>query len=189
MDIENKPYKGYFPFLRAVILLFKTKKEINFNLLGSYLAFLIEADWDFKHLKYKYIEATDEELAEKWGCSLTTIWRKKKDLEQLGLLSKGRRKMTVVKHFELFERDVVNNLANVPFSNKDSFISVAEKEILKFHGKISKMKEKRVQEGLQSFKFSSKRDLSFPDSDNEIISDEDLDEIARNIDTNDTKNH
>lgn len=189
MDIENKPYKGYLPFLRAVILLFKTKKEVNFNLLGTYLAFLAEADWDCKHLKYKYIEATDEELARKWGCSLTTIWRKKKDLEQLGLLSKGRRKMVIVEHLELFERDIVNNLANVPFSDKDSFISVAEEEILKFRRKISKMKERRAQKGLQSFKLSSKRDLSSPDSNNEIISDEDLDKITRNIDTNGTKNH
>jgi len=178
--MENITHKGYLLLLRAVILLFKDKTGLDFSLLGTYICFAAEADWDYRHKKYKYIEATDKELASKWSCSTTTVWRKRKKLEKIKLIEKGRRNMPIIVNMELFNESVARDLSGTPFSNKEDFISTSQLAIAKFHKKIAELKGKQGQKRAQSFRYPFKGNLGLSE---EGINDKELDKIAEDIES------
>src|SRR3989344_1771586 len=87
INVKDKPYKGYIFLPRVIMMLFKDgNKSLDFGALGSFIAIASECDWDRKHPTYGCLNKTDEQLAIKWGCDLSTVGRKKMRLKQLRLL-------------------------------------------------------------------------------------------------------
>lgn len=162
--MDKNEYKGYLQFLRAIILLFKDDKGTNFSLLGAYICFVSEADWDFRHKKYKHIDFSNKELADRWNCSETTIWRKVNALKRMNLVGKGLKNMLTVTSLELFNESVARELSKFAFSNKEEFIASSKIAIAEFQKEIAEMKERQVQKSLQSSRISFKDDLGLSDS-------------------------
>jgi hypothetical protein len=65
MKIKYKTnLKGYISVLRSISLLLKDN-TLDLSLLGAYLLFVMQADWDKKHDNYTMIIRDDKQLATK----------------------------------------------------------------------------------------------------------------------------
>lgn len=182
MNMELKPYKGYVVLLRAILLLLLRDKP-SFSGLGAFIAIVIECDWDSKHATYGCLTKSDLELALRWNCDVTTIWRHKKRLLQMGLLIKNGESIKV-KDFAMFDLAVAKKLAKIPFANMQDLIAKVQEPIAQLQEKIANLQSSQDQNQPQSSNVSSKSDLSLSkeDSYNTSITDEELDRITREID-------
>src|SRR3990170_935919 len=164
----RKPYKGFFCFSRVMLLLFQTGNNVlDFGALGSYIALVGEADWDRRHSTYGCITRSDEDLARKWNCDPSTVWRKKNQLKELGVLVKRDDGFYRVKHIELLE---------LPTAMKLSKLVIADSQDL-----IAETQEGQGQNSTQSFNVSSKDNLSYF-QESPRVPEEELDRISKEID-------
>ena len=119
INIKAKPYKGYIFFPRVIMLRFKNENNaLDFGALANFMAFASECVWDRKKLDYYgCLNKTDEELAIKWGCDLSTVWRKKMKLKRLGLLQEVPNGLLRLNYIEWFEAPVAKGLSKLEIAN------------------------------------------------------------------------
>lgn len=161
INVKAKPYKGYIFFPRVIMMLFKDgNKSLDFGALGSFMAITSECDWDKKHPTYGCLNKTDEQLALKWGCDLSTVWRKKMKLKQLGLLQETDNGLLRLNYIEWFEAPVAKELAKLEIANSQELIAKTQELIASSQEKVADMQDVQGQDDPQSFNVSSKEDLS-----------------------------
>lgn len=158
-------FNGYFPVLRAIQLLLKSKK-LNFSLLGAYICFISQADFDPKHANYTVITRDDYELSKKWGRSPSTVNRKRRELIDKGLLYE-KDGLTRVKNFSMFELSWVKIYAKYPPSILESLFSLLLEEVAKIIEDIAETPNNQPQNSTQSFMVPSKGGLSLSDEEME----------------------
>lgn len=181
MKLEAKPYKGYLPFLRAILLVFQ-KKTLDITMLGAFIAIACECDWDIKHSTYGCLVKSDSYLATRWGCNLSTVHRRKKQLVGLNCLVETDQGYLRLNHMEWFQIQVAKTLGKEPFANSQDFIAETQKIVAQMQPKIANMQEKRGQNSLQSSNVSYKGNIRLSHSDVDVIDDEELDRIKNEID-------
>lgn len=186
INVKAKPYKGYIFFPRVIMVLFKDEnKSLDFGALGNFIAVASECDWDKKHPTYGCLNKTDEQLAIKWGCDLSTAWRKKMRLKQLGLLQESANGLLRLNYIEWFEAPVAKELAKQEIANSQELIARTQELIASSQRNIADMQEPQGHNDPQSFNVSSKEDLSVGFSRGNSLSNEDIDEIARQLEEDD----
>lgn len=182
INVKAKPYKGFFCFSRPMLLLFQPQnKVLDFGALGSYIALVSEADWDWKHSTYGCITKSDEDLARKWGCDSSTIWRKKNQLKELGILEKREDGLYRIKHIELLELHTAMKMSKLEIADSQDLIAKTQELIAESQKDIADMQEGRGQNDAQSSDVSSKGDLSYFQG-NPRVPEEELDRLSKEID-------
>lgn len=181
MAMELKPYKGYVVMPRAILLPFLEDDQLNFTSLGAYIALVIESDWDIKHSTYGCLTKSDPELAIRWNCNITTVWRHKNRLLKRGLLI-PHGDYVRIKHYELFDPGVAKQLAKIPIASTQDLIAYSQDPIAQLQEKIASLQKSPDQNQPQSFNVSSKGNLGVSNEDYEDFSDEELDRISDEID-------
>ncbi|KKR13386.1 hypothetical protein A2865_03010 [Candidatus Woesebacteria bacterium RIFCSPHIGHO2_01_FULL_39_17] len=178
----RKPYKGFFCFSRVMLLLFQTGNNVlDFGALGSYIALVGEADWDRRHSTYGCITRSDEDLARKWNCDPSTVWRKKNQLKELGVLVKRDDGFYRVKHIELLELPTAMKLSKLVIADSQDLIAKTQELIAESQKNIADMQEGQGQNSTQSFNVSSKDNLSYF-QESPRVPEEELDRISKEID-------
>lgn len=181
MKIKYKTnFAGYFPLLRAILLLLKDN-TLNFTQLGAYLCFVAQADFDRKHPYYTVIIRDDSELANEWGCSSSTVNRKRKELIKIGLLYENDG-LTRIKNFSMFELEWLKTLAKVPPTITKTFYAKTLDEIAESFDTIAEMHSDPPQNDAQSSNVPSKRESSFFNSE-----DIDIDKVISDMEEQDKK--
>lgn len=162
INVKAKPYKGYVFFPRVIMVLFKDgNKSLDFGALGDFIAFAAECDWDKKHPTYGYLTKPDEYLASRWGCDISTIWRKKMKLKKLGLLRDTASGFLRLHYMEwLFEAHFAKELAKQEIANSQELVARTQELIASSQRNIADTQDVQGQDGTQSFNVSSKEDLS-----------------------------
>lgn len=180
--MELKPYKGYIVIPRGIILPF-LGKPLHILEFGAFITIAIECDWDKDHSTYGCLTKSDMQLATRWGCNPTTVWRYKQRLFAMGLLV-PHGTLVKVKHFEWFEVLLAKQLAKEPLTSVQDLFAISQDIIANTQEDIAVMQKPQGQNTPQSFKVSSKGDLSVSKGtdDYDVISDEELDRIADEID-------
>lgn len=146
---------------------------------GAFIAIVIECDWDRHHSTYGCLVKSDVELAKRWGCNLSTIWRYKKKLLEMGLLVK-QNGLVKVKHFEWFEVGSAKQLAKIDFANKQAFIAKSQEIIADVKEDFADVQTSQVQSRPESFNVSSKGNFGLSNDDTGL-SQEDIAWINKNI--------
>lgn len=180
----QKSYKGYIVLLRGILLCFVNQPR--FAEFGAFIAIVIECDWDKRHSTYGCLTKSDGELASKWGCNVSTIWRHKKKLLQMGLLV-HQDHLVKVKNFDWFEAPFVKQLAKTPIATTQDLIAKSQELIADMQENVAIVQRPQDHNQPQSFNVSSKGNLSLSNNDNDFISDEELDHIAKEIDKKEGK--
>lgn len=161
INVKAKPYKGYIFLPRVIMLLFKNgNKSLDFGALGSLIAVASECDWDKKHPTYGCLNKTDEQLAVRWSCDLSTVWRKKMRLKQLGLLQESENGLFRLNYIEWFEAPTAKELARLEIADSQELIAKTQELIASSQRNIADMQEPQFHNYPQSFNVSSKEDLS-----------------------------
>ena len=162
INVKAKPYKGYIFFPRVIMLRFKNENDaLDFDALANFMAFASECVWDRKKLDYYgCLNKTDEELAIKWGCDLSTVWRKKMKLKKLGLLQESESGLLRLNYFEWFEAPIAKELAKQEIANSQELIARTQELIASSQRKIADVQDHQGYNDPQSFNVSSKEDLS-----------------------------
>ncbi len=174
-------FKGYTPILRGIQLLLKDK-TLTLAQFGAYICFVFQADFDNTHNNYRVILRDDNELAKEWGCNPVTVYRKRKQLIAKGLLTE-RNGLTEVTNLFLFELEWVRVFVKFPLPILQTLFTKPQDEIAKEEYFIAEMQKRQPQNSPQSSNISFKGDLGLSKKDKyDVITDEDLDEIAREID-------
>lgn len=124
-------YSGYIPVLRSILLLVNSG-VIPLSLLGSYIYFVMQADFDTRHKYYSVVLRDDEQLANAANVNPTTIYRHRKELIKAGLLLEEG-KYTKVTNFGLFDFEVVKKLVKLPPANPQELFLIPQ-EILSNKG-------------------------------------------------------
>lgn len=156
-------FTGYLPILRGIQLLLKNN-TLNFTQLGAYICFAAQADFDRRHTNYRVILRDDYELAKEWGCSPSTVNRRRKELIHKGLL-KQEDGLTKISNFYMFEMEWVKIFAKLPLPTLQVLFTKTQEEVAKEEFVIAKMKEKQLQRDTQSFNTSSKGELRLSNQD------------------------
>lgn len=156
-------FVGYFPVLRAIQLLLKNQ-GVTFTELGAYICFVAQADFDKRHPNYRIILRDDSELAKEWGCSISTVNRRRNELISKGLLIK-KDGVTKVANFYLFEMEWAKIFAKLPQSTLQTLFAKEQEEVAKEEFFVAEMQKKQVQKGTQSFNVSSKGELGLSNED------------------------
>lgn len=170
MKIVHKAnFKGYITILRSIQYLLKDK-TINFTQLGAFISFAAQADWDSRHPHYSVIIRDDAELAREWGCSVTTVSRKRKELIKIGVLYE-KDGLTRIKNFSMFELKWLKTLANVPPTITKTFYAMTLDEVAESVDSIAKMHQVPPQNDTQSSNGPSKGELSSSDEDVDVLND------------------
>jgi hypothetical protein len=182
MKLIQKQYKGYICLPRAVLLIFMTNGAINFGALGSYITFASECDWDKKHATFACLTKPDDYLASKWGCNISTIWRQKNRLLELGLMEKNDIGYLRMKYFEWFEAATAKRLAKISIADSKDLIAKVQELIAEPHKNSADLQEYSGQKDTQSFNVSSKSNLGVISEDIDSgLSKEDIDWINENV--------
>lgn len=176
--MELKPYKGYIVIPRGIILPF-LGKPLHLPEFGIFIAIVIECDWDRRHSTYGCLTKSDSELAIRWGCNVSTMWRYKKRLLKMGLLVR-QDKLIRVRYFEWFEAPFVKQLAKIPIATMQELIAKSQELIADMQGNIADVQNSQDQNKPQSFNVSSKGNLSLS-NDNIGLSQDEIDWINKNI--------
>ena len=124
INVKAKPYKGYIFFPRVLMLIFKRNNKLDFGALGEFIAFATECDWDKKHPSYGCMTKPDDYLARRWGCDLSTVWRKKLNLKELGLLKETDSGFLRLNYIEWLEAPLAKELAKQEFANSQELEEV-----------------------------------------------------------------
>lgn len=179
--MEHKPYKGYIVIPRGMVLPF-LKNLLRPHEFGVFIIIAIECDWDRHHSTYGCLTKSDGELASRWGCDISTVWRYKKKLLKMGFLV-HQDNLVRVKYFEWFEAPFVRQLAKIPIATMQELIAKTQELIADMQGNIAYTQHSQGQNRSQSFNVSSKGNLRVSnDEEDESFSDEELDRIVREID-------
>lgn len=176
--MEPKPYKGYIVIPRGIILPFLGKPLRLFE-FGVFIAIALECDWDRHHSTFGCLTKSDGELAIRWGFNVSTMWRYKKRLLQMGLLVR-QDNLVRVKYFEWFEAVFVKQLAKIPIATMQELIAKTQELIADMQGDVAIMQHSQVQNKPQSFNVSSKGNLSLSNDDTDL-SQEDIEWINKNV--------
>lgn len=184
MNTDIKPYKGYVCLPKAIMLFFQRNKALDFDGLGSFMAFAIECDWDRRHPTYGLIVKPFEYLARKWHCNPSTVYRKRDKLVSLGLLKQEENGYTRLKYIEWLEPFISKELGKVEFADSQSLIAKTQELIADVQDKVADVQTIQDQYKPQSFNVSSKDNISVisSQSEDESFSDEELDRISDEID-------
>ena len=175
--MEHKPYKGYVVIPRGIILPFlRPTRLLEF---GAFIAIAIECDWDRRHSTYGCLTKSDDEFANRWGCDISTVWRYKKKLLQMGLLV-HQDNLVRVKYFEWFEAPFVRHLAKMQLATMQELIAKSQELIADVQGNIADMQNSQDQNKPQSFNVASKGNLSLSNDDTGFSQDE-IDWINENV--------
>lgn len=175
MKIKYKTnFAGYIPVLRSIQLLLKDHM-LTFTQLGAFICFVSQADFDHRHPHYTVIIRDDYQLAEEWGCSPSTVHRRRKELIDKGLLNE-KDGMTRVTNFTLFQLDWVKSpYAKLPPTIVKSFYAKSIEEVAKDVDSIAQTLETLPQEPPQSSNVPFKGNVRFSNSeyiDNDLVSSE-----------------
>jgi len=181
INVKAKPYKGYIFFPRVIMLSFISNNKLEFGILGDFIAFATECDWDKRHPTYGCLTKPDEYLARRWGCDLSTVWRKKKNLKKAGFLREADNGLLRLHFIEWFEAPIAKELAKQEFADSQELIAKTHEIIASSQSKIADMQEAQGDNDPQSFNVSSKEDLSVGFSRDNSLSNEDIEEIARQL--------
>lgn len=107
-------YSGYVPILRSILLLVKGG-TLSLSQLGLYICFIMQADFDIRHDRYRTILRDDKQLADEFGINLTTVWRGRKEFIKTGLL-REEKGITKAPNYFMFELEKVKKLTKLPIS-------------------------------------------------------------------------
>lgn len=176
MKIKYKTnLKGYITVLRSISLLLKDN-TLDLSLLGAYLLFVMQADWDKKHDNYTMIIRDDKQLASEWGCSQSTVNRKRNQLIKMGLL-KVENGITQVTNFSMFVPEWTKTYAKLPAETTKSLYSLTIDQVAKEISSLADMHKNQDQKSIQSFNVPSKENITLSSSNNKNIEDsyEDID--------------
>lgn len=184
MNTDLKPYKGYVYFPRAIMLIFQRNKAIDFDGLGSFIAFALECDWDKKHPTYGLLVKPFDYLARKWHCNPSTVYRKRDKLVSLGLLKHEENGYVRLKYFEWFDPSISKELATMEFADSQDLIAQTQKLVANVQGKVADSQIVQDQFKPQSFNVSSKGNISVIQEESDTstgLSKEDIDWINDNV--------
>lgn len=172
MKIKYKTnFKGFVPVLRSIQLLLQDG-TLNFTQLGAYVCFVSQADFDSKHSYYTVLIRDDYELAKAWGCSPSTVNRRRNELIQKGLLYEIDG-VTRVTNFSLFEYSMIKTYAKVEPQLLKTFFAITIDEVAKKIESVAKMVNTQPQNTPQSFSDPSKEDISLSTTDDNVVIDYD----------------
>ena len=132
-------YSGYIPVLRSVLLLVNNG-IIPLSLLGSYIYFVMQADFDSKHRYYSVILREDEKLASAANVNTTTIYRHRKELIRAGLLFEEG-KNTRITNFRMFEFEVVRRLVKLSPANPTELFLIPQENLSNIESSIANLQE------------------------------------------------
>ena len=128
MNIKYKlKESGYLVIMRDFQKLLQIE-NINFTLLGTYLCFLLQADWDSRHSHYRAILPNDTDLANLWNCNTSTICRSRKKLISVGLLEQISG-ITYIKNFNMFQIGTVKALIKKRLTDSQLLYAKSEDEL------------------------------------------------------------
>ena len=168
-------FKGYFPILRGIQLLFKNQ-SLTFTQLGAYICFVAQADFDRRHKNYGIIIRDDETLGKEWGCSPTTVYRNRKQLIKKGLLTEIDG-LTRVTNFHMFDLEWIRLFAKQELPTLQTLFTKPQEEVAKEEFFIAELQKRKPQNTTQSSSISSKGISGLPKEDVE-----DIDAILESID-------
>lgn len=184
MNIDIKPYKGYVYFIRAIMLIFQNNKALDFDGLGSFIAFALECDWDRKHPTYGLLTKPFDYLAQKWNCDPSTVYRKRDKLISLGLLEKTDKDLLRLRYIEWFDPSISKELARMDFADSQKLFAKTQELVADMQGKAADMQTGQVQYSPQSSNVSSKDNIRVISEERDTssgLSQEDMDWIDKNI--------
>jgi hypothetical protein len=160
-------FNGYLPILRSIQHLLKDN-SLNFSQLGAFICFVAQADWDKRHIHYTTIIRDDTELAREWGCSLSTVNRKRKELIKLGLLLEEDG-LTKITNLQLFELDFIKKCAKIPPTITKTFFAKKNGEVALIVETLAETQANQLQNNPQSSNVSFKDNLGLSDKEIEDI--------------------
>lgn len=134
-------YSGYIPILRGILLLLKTR-TISVTQLGFYIFFVMQADFDPKHRYYRTIIRDDKQLAKISGVASTTIYRRRKELIEVGLLVEVDG-VTKISNFELFELEWVKKNVKSPIPNLEELFVTPQQEYVENENYIANLQDEQ----------------------------------------------
>lgn len=132
-------YSGYIPLLRRVLLLLKAN-ILSLSELGTYIYFVMQADFDKTHSKYRVILRDDQQIADELGISSTTIYRHRKKLIKAGLLQEDGW-YTKVTNYQIFKRETVNRISTIPYIKSEDLFLTPEEDFENFEDFIANLKK------------------------------------------------
>lgn len=184
MKIKYKTnFAGYIPVLRSIQMLLKDH-ILTFTQLGAFICFVSQADFDHRHPNFTVIIRDDYQLAQEWGCSPSTVHRRRKELIDKGLLYENDG-ITRVTNFTLFQLDWVKSaFAKLPPAIVKSFYAKSIDEVAKDVDSIAQTLETLPQESPQSSNVPFKGNVGLSNSeyiDNDLVSRE-IDKKKNEID-------
>lgn len=135
----NPQQSGYITVLRDFQKLL-SNKELSFSLLGAYLLFVFQADWDRRHNNCRAILPDDKDLAKLWNCHISTVYRMKKKLVKLGLIE-FTNEVYYIKNLSLFETGTIKSVLKKNLANVHIYYSKTESELSKKLFEIEQMQE------------------------------------------------
>lgn len=180
---KTKPYKGYLPTPKTLMLFFQKDKGFDFAGFGSLIALASLCDWDIRHEAYACLKLTDDEIGRLWKCSPSTVWRIRKRLEKKGLMHTSEIGYPRLTHFELFDYQITKELAKEEFANSQEVIARTQELVAVKQGKIAKVQDNQDQNVPQSSRFSSKENVGVFQNSSGVpgeLSEEDKEWIDRN---------
>ncbi len=130
----------------------------------------MQADFDRRHDNYRVIIRDDQVLANAWGCSISTVHRRRKELIKLGLLTE-KEGLTIVTNYHVFEREWIKIFAKFPSSTMKMLFATSQKQIENEDYFIAEMQKRQPQNSDQSSNFPSKGELGLSDEDISYIND------------------
>lgn len=167
---KRKPYKGYLPTPKTLMLFFQKDKGFDFAGFGSLIALASLCDWDSRHESYACLKLTDDDIAHLWKCNPSTVWRIRKRLEKKGLIHTSDVGYPRLTYFELFDYQITKELAKQEFADSQELIAKTQELIAVKQGKIADVQDNQVQNDTQSSRFSSKENVGVSESESGDIS-------------------
>lgn len=135
----NIKSKGYMPVHRSIQKLL-TNSNMSFSMIGAYICFSFQADWDKRHENYRAILPNDNVLAEEWGCNESTISRNKKKLIDLGLLE-IKNKIVYVNNLDMFNIHTINAFKKMTNADLHLYYAKSETELAEMMFNHAKLQE------------------------------------------------
>lgn len=123
----NIKSKGYMPVHRSIQKLL-TNSNMSFSMIGAYICFSFQADWDRRHEHYRAILPNDNVLAQEWCCDESTINRNKKKLLDLGLLE-SKNGIVYVKNLDMFNIHTIKTFKKLTIADMHLYYAKSELEL------------------------------------------------------------
>lgn len=128
MNISYKTKsKGYMPVHRSIQKLLNNP-DMSFSMMGAYICFSFQADWDKKHEYYRAILPNNDKLAETWCCDVGTVIRNRQKLVKVGLLE-VKNKITYVKNLDMFKILTIKAIVKSDVANIHNYYAKSELEL------------------------------------------------------------